>query len=210
MNRREFSKFALCSAGVALLGMPAQAQRRTPFCGFSLRGGWTNRARNIVTREASGSDRSGVPQIVSRIRDELGFTGDFRILITRDEDNAYAMSAGGERILGVDVDFLARLNRRVGTQWSAIQVIAHEIGHHIAGFDGDNHSVELNADYWSGQALQRLGSSEEAATAAIMTIGGEVDSSSHPNKRRRAAIIAKGWRDAARDHIDRSHCTRGC
>lgn len=209
MKRRTFVSSGLaCGAGLCLGGMhtAVHAQKRIPFCGFSLEEGWTGRGREYVTREAVSNDRSGVPQIVRRINRELGFEYEFRILITENEDNAYATVAGGQKILGIDVDFLKRLNRDVGTEWSAIQVIAHEVGHHIAGFDDDSHRGELNADYWSGQALQRLGSSRDSARAAILAIGSERDSSSHPNKYRRADVISQGWNDAQRNFIDRSFC----
>ncbi|WAC24917.1 hypothetical protein [Blastomonas sp. SL216] len=209
LTRRAFATSGLiCGADLCCGGLvtPVYAQRAIPFCGFSLEDGWTAYGREFVTREARGNDRSGVPQIVRRILEELGLDYDFRILITEDEDNAYATVAGGRKILGIDVDFLDRLNDQVGTEWSAIQVIAHEVGHHIAGFDTDSHRGELNADYWSGQALQRLGSSSDAAQAAILAIGSERDTSSHPNKYRRAAVIARGWDDASNDIIDRSFC----
>lgn len=184
----------------------ANNHRRLPFCSFSLRYGWSAERREYVTRRASPNDRSGVPQIVRRIREELSITPDFTILITEQEDNAFATVANGQKILGIDVDFLANLNRQVGTQWAAIQVIAHEVGHYIAGFGSDSHRSELNADYWSGQALSRLGSSRDAATAAILTVGSDVDTSSHPNKRLRASIIGRGWDDARGERIDRSFC----
>jgi hypothetical protein len=104
------------------------------------------------------------------------------------------------------VGFLEAMNKMSRTQWAAIQVIAHEIGHHIAGFISNAHRNELNADYWSGQSLQRLGSTVSAATRAIMTVGTEFDTSSHPNKYRRKEVIEKGWNDAAAGYIDYSFC----
>ena len=184
---------------------PVVAQVR-PFCSFSLARGWSSRPRQYVTRQAGANDRSGVPQIIQRIRRELAFQADFTILITAEEDNAFATVANGRKVLGIDVDFLSRMNRQVGTQWAAIQVIAHEVGHHIAGFGPEPHRSELNADYWSGQALQRLGSARTAATAAILAVGTDVDTRSHPNKFRRAETIGRGWDDATRDFIDREFC----
>ena len=98
----------------------------------------------------------------------------------------------------------------VGTQWAAIQVIAHEVGHHIAGFSHNRHQSELDADYWSGQTLQRLGSAKEAAIQAILTVGTDQDTASHPNKHIRATTIERGWVDAYQQKIDRSHCINGC
>lgn len=114
--------------------------------------------------------------------------------------------AGGRRIVAVDVNFVENINRAARSEWGAIQVIAHEIGHHIAGFSADRHKAELNADYWSGRALHRLGASRSAATSAILAIGSNVDSSSHPSKFRRAAIIEKGWDDSSAGRVDYAFC----
>lgn len=183
-----------------------------PFCSYSLRHGWTgydDGALQYVTHEARPNDPSGVPQVVDKIREVLAITPTFDIYIAKHEDNAFATISGGRKILVIDVDFLENLNRQIGTQWGAIQVIAHEVGHHIAGFVPDKHRGELNADYWSGQALRRLNASEEAAQRAILTVGSERDSATHPNKYRRAEVIARGWEDAARGRIDYSFC-EGC
>ncbi|TYO68400.1 hypothetical protein FXV83_00785 [Bradyrhizobium hipponense] len=136
----------------------------------------------------------------------LGFKVDFDIFIAEKEDNAFASVANGHKILVVDVGFVSKMNRVAGTEWGAIQIIAHEVGHHIAGFGGDRHRNELNADYWSGQACQRLGSAKDAAEKAILAVGTDADTPSHPNKRRRADIIGQGWEDAKLGKIDYSFC----
>jgi hypothetical protein len=147
-----------------------------------------------------------VPQIVEQIKRTLAIRASFDVYIAEQEDNAFAAVANGRKILVVDVGFLEKLNRRSRTEWGAIQVIAHEVGHHIAGFSANRHRSELNADYWSGQSLQRLGAAKAAATSAILTVGTEMDTSSHPNKHRRAATIGRGWDDAAQDKIDYAFC----
>jgi hypothetical protein len=178
-----------------------------PFCRYSLTDGWSSEgAAEYLLRRAKANDSSGVPQIVSKISKALAVSSTFDVLILQDENNAFATVADGKRILAVDVGFLSRINRTSRTQWGAIQVIAHEIGHHIAGFGSDSHRSELNADYWSGQALRRLGSSSTAATSAILAEGTEFDTQSHPNKHRRAEVIAQGWSDASRGYVDYSFC----
>jgi hypothetical protein len=126
-----------------------------------------------------------------------------------EDDNAAAMVAGGKKLLIVDVDFLDRLNSRAGTKWAAIQVIAHEVGHHIAGFSQSSHENELNADYWSGYILNRLGAAKDASTKAILTVGTDQDTPSHPNKHRRASTIAIGWDNGAAGSVDYEYCD-GC
>ena len=181
-----------------------------PYCRFSLVDGWADDGPSeYITHKAGAGDRSGVPQVVKRIGIALSIDANFDLYIAKDEDNAFATVANGRKILVVDVGFLEKLNRQSGTEWGAIQVIAHEVGHHIAGFVADRHRSELNADYWSGQSLQRLGAAKTAATRAILAVGTEVDTASHPNKYRRAAMIERGWKDAVDGKIDYSFCD-GC
>ena len=201
---------SLCATGVLALGPLALARSAPrPFCRYSLNDNeWSDTGPHeyVARRATSPTDSSGVPQVVRRINRALSINPDFDILILRGDDNAFAGVAGGRRILGIDVGFLVRLNQHVGTEWSAISIIAHEVGHHIAGFSTSRFRNELNADYWSGHALQRLGSSKRAAARTILAIGTEYDTDTHPNKRDRAAKIRQGWDDASEGRTDYSHC----
>ncbi len=195
--------------GILAAGPSLRAQDNSlPFCGYSIDSNtWFGAGtREYQGRRAGDDDRSGVPEVVRQIMRSLRIEADFDILIMAGNDNAFAAIAGGRRIIGVDIGFAKRLDRLAGTRWAAISVIAHEVGHHIAGFTADGFRGELNADYWSGQALQRLKSSRRAATKAIMAYGTEWDTDTHPNKWARAAKIEQGWDDAAHGHIDYSHC----
>jgi len=211
-DRREVIGALLPMGILALSRRSLKGASAYPFCMYSLSRGWSDDdsgTGDYITRHAGLNDRSGVPQVVTQIEHALHFHASFEVLIAEQEDNAFATVAKGRKILVIDVDFLDRLNRMSRTRWAAIQVIAHEVGHHIAGFLRDPHVSELNADYWSGQSLQRLGSSLSAATRAILTIGTEYDTPSHPNKYRRRDTIAQGWGDAASNRIDYSFCS-GC
>lgn len=207
ITRRDFVKLSIKTwAAVSMAGVEASAAG-LPFCRFSLRDGWSNAGpEEYITHRAGPKDKSGVPQVVSRIRHTLSITPTFDILIAESEDNAFATVAGGKKILVVDVGFLEKINGIAGTQWAAIQVIAHEVGHHIAGFGPEPHKSELNADYWSGQALQRLGAALHASVAAILAVGTDFDTASHPKKTTRAGVIERGWTDAARGAMDYSFC----
>jgi hypothetical protein len=198
------------SALVSTVFKPACAAARVPICSFSIHGGWSDTAgRRILARTTDSGDQSGIPQIVSRIENKLGFSADIEVLITRNhEDNAFATLVNGRKFLVVDTAFVDDANRIAGTDWAAIEIIAHEIGHHIAGFADDSYVCELNADYWSGQALQRLGAGEDATKKSMLAVGDPSDTATHPNKYRRADIVAKGWADAKASTIDWSHCER--
>ena len=208
-NRREFVQCLLYLSGLGGWATLAAETHPRPFCRYSLSDGWSGdapRGEEYIDHKAGSGDRSGVPQVVARIEQCLNFRAAIDVFIAEQEDNASATIANGRKVLVVDVDFLEKIDKLTGTQWAGIQVIAHEIGHHIAGFAANSHSNELNADYWSGQALQRLGSSLPAATKAILTVGTELDTDSHPNKYRRRDVITQGWQDSKAGTVDYSHC----
>lgn len=178
-----------------------------PLCSYSMTRGWGRQRERILARRAIEDDPSGVPEVVLRIQRAFGFDNEIDVFIAKGrEDNAFATVADGRKLLVVDVGFLHRLNDRSGTQWAAIQVIAHEVGHHIAGFSYDDHACELNADYWSGQALHRLGASQAATRSAFLAEGTEHDTPTHPSRSKRIAAIVSGWSDAEAGVIDYSRC----
>ena len=184
---------------------------RIPFCGFSIKKGfyYDHYHSEYITKQASLGDNSGIPDVVDKIEKTLNFKVAISVYLAKDENNCFAtVGQGGIRMLVTDVDFLQEVNDESGTKWGAISVIAHEVGHHIAGFNHHPNQPdnELDADYWSGYTLQKLGASVNASTKAIMRFGTEQDTETHPNKYSRASIIKKGWEDAANGTIDYSRC----
>ncbi|MGB1308234.1 MAG: hypothetical protein ACPG6B_04945 [Oceanihabitans sp.] len=96
-----------------------------------------------------------------------------------------------------DLAFMKRISDQADSDWAAKSVLAHEIGHHI--FDhslnnkGSNHKWELEADYWSGWAMGKLGASLTQAQSAIQSLRYEKATRTHPAKADRLAEIEKGW-----------------
>lgn len=205
---------ALLSIGLLLCSLAAHAQPPLPFCSFSVEDGWSDRPPDAyvhrrseyIVRKAKRNDPTGIPDVIGRIKGTLDISVPIDIYIARDENNAFATVANGRKIIVADTGFLGQINTISRTEWGAVQVLAHEVGHHIAGFDSDRHRGELNADYWSGQVLQRLGAARAASTKAILAFGTDFETTSHPAKGRRARVIEKGWDDAARNYIDYSYC----
>lgn len=185
------------TAGLLTRTSAARARSRRLLCSFSARGGWSHSPASdyTVLRVATPDDPSGVPQVVRRLCDALSFQSDFTIEVTQGQDNASTWMENGQRVIAADVDFLLNVNRWASTRWAAIQVLGHEIGHHMARLD-DPHQNELEADYWSGWALRRLGAARSVASASILAIGTEEDTETHPNRHRRAVAIASGWDNA--------------
>lgn len=186
-------------------------EQRRAFCGFNLRDGYYYEEEELqfITREAKPGDKSGIPDVVEEIEKAIGVKASIKVYIAKDEDNCFATIAqGGQRILVADHLFLNRVNDASGTRWAAISVLAHEIGHHIAGFNRRSTALEseLDADYWSGYALEKLGANQDASTKCIMHFGTEQDTDSHPNKYSRAETIRKGWKDAKEGTFDKDRC----
>lgn len=183
------------------------------FCGFSteVKGGYYSSAQQAqyITERAKAGDRYGIYDVVSEIKAILNIRALIDVYVAEAENNAMATTgAGGRKIIIADYNFLKTVNRDAGTEWAAISILAHELGHHIAGL-GRGLSGELDADYWSGYVLYKLGASKEASIKCIMHFGTEQNTSSHPNKYLRAKTIKQGWDDAANGSYDPARC-RDC
>lgn len=96
------------------------------------------------------------------------------------------------------------LERESGTPWSAVSVIAHELGHHYYGHaEAGMMNVrpeeilrcELDADYFSGFALGRVGATLKEAQAAQRSLD-SAETAFHPASTDRLRAIEAGWLDA--------------
>lgn len=181
------------------------------FCGFNLsnRFYYQTQAKSYTVRQAGAGDKSGIYDVLEEIKKSININTPFDVFITADENNAFAtIGKNGKRIILADHMFLVKLNKDAGTKWGAISILSHEVGHHIAGFSRRSTQLEgeLDADYWSGYALQKLGASKNASIKAIMKYGTEQDTESHPNKYSRASVIQEGWEDAKKGTFDTDRC----
>ncbi len=144
---------------------------------------------------------------VDRILDEFGLFRNFIIQECPDINNAVAkvieVSEGyKERYILYDNNFFDGMNNKAQTDWASMSILAHEIGHHLNGHslnnEGSNHQFELEADYFSGSALAKLGASLEESQSAIMTLKYEKATRTHPAKADRLKAIEEGWYKSAK------------
>ena len=144
-----------------------------------------------------------------RIMDASGMRRtDFEIVVDPGSNNAAAGIASpcgnlrGCRVIVYDPEFLLDIERRTD-EWGPISIMAHEVAHHLHGHtvfgEGSIPPNELDADFYSGFILQKMGASLESAQAAMRLIASPRGSSSHPPRRERLEYIARGWRKAAAD-----------
>lgn len=97
-------------------------------------------------------------------------------------------------------DWMSRLTSSSRKPWEVYSVLAHEIGHHVNGHPieggGSRPNKELEADYFSGGTLFKMGASLDESLALMRRIGSPTGSATHPAKKSRLDAIDKGWRDA--------------
>jgi hypothetical protein len=115
-------------------------------------------------------------------------------------DNACATTdLSGQKLILYNPQFIRNIDYRTQTNWGAVSILAHEIGHHYYGIRGystnvaKNHQQELEADYYSGYALAKLGATLEQSQIAIQNISSDSDGETHPAKNRRLKAIEDGW-----------------
>ena len=132
---------------------------------------------------------TGIPGVVERIS----------VRASADTQNAEAqISENNQRFIFYNAAFMQEMQAKTGRYWSLVFVVAHEVGHHIAGhldFQGQNHQVELEADRYAGFILGRMGASYEDTLSAVRTIGSVEASPSHPPRDQRVQAASLGWSD---------------
>ena len=147
---------------------------------------------------------------VARIMEASGLRADFELVVEEGSRAAANIDwpcgypgpgpCTGRRYIVYDPWFLQDIEQNTD-MWGPISVMAHEVGHHLQGHtvfgEGSNPPIEIDADFFSGFVLQRLGASLESAQAVMRLYGSERGSSTHPPRRARLQAIEMGWRDAA-------------
>ena len=134
---------------------------------------------------------------VRAILDSINWKQNFTLQEQSGINNAYATIVNNKRFIIYDNRFLTALDQYSNTNWASISVLAHEIGHHyythLLSGPGSTPAKELEADYFSGYALAKIGASLGDATAAIQKIAPTQGNSSHPGRAARVDAIQKGW-----------------
>lgn len=114
--------------------------------------------------------------------------------------NAAAVISNDKRYILYSQSFISMINSTTGSRWSAISILAHEIGHHLNGHTlertGSRPPIELEADEWSGFILAKMGATLREAQLAMSTIASPQGSSTHPGRSARLEAIAVGWNKA--------------
>jgi hypothetical protein len=160
----------------------------------------TNQCGIIIPNVSLRSNFSSVYEASSYIDNMLGkinWQENFQVREQNGINNAYAAIVRNQRYIVYDNRFLEALDRYAGTKWASISVLAHEMGHHyynhVLNSTGSNPPNELEADYFSGYVMAKMGAGLEEAKAAMGQIASPTASRSHPAKTDRLSAITNGW-----------------
>lgn len=153
-----------------------------------------------VTGTIHAYEADGVTEtVVQNIMSTIGLHSNFE-LRAANVPNAASVILKGKRYILYNPKFMSQINSASGSDWAAVSILAHEIGHHLSGHTLDNvgsrPETELEADEFSGFVLRRMGASLPDAQAVMETIASLKGSHSHPPKKDRLAAIEKGWSKA--------------
>ncbi|CAA9277602.1 MAG: hypothetical protein AVDCRST_MAG95-3099 [uncultured Adhaeribacter sp.] len=142
----------------------------------------------------------GARDIIKEIIDVVGLKPRFEVRESSEVPNAAAVIYNGNRYILYNRQFVASVNNAVKTDWGAVSILAHEIGHHLNGHTllrgGSNPEDELEADEFSGFVLRKMGASLPQAQAAIAALTDDTYSATHPGRTSRLTAISNGWKNA--------------
>lgn len=158
-----------------------------------------------VTGTINAYEADGVTEtVVQNIMSTIGLHSNFE-LRAANVPNAASVILKGKRYILYNPKFMSQINTASGSNWAAVSILAHEIGHHLSGHTLDNvgsrPETELEADEFSGFVLRRMGASLPDAQAVMETIASLKGSHGHPPKKDRLAAIEKGWSKAGGGHV---------
>ncbi|AKS41252.1 hypothetical protein [Wenzhouxiangella marina] len=181
-----FAAFGLLSCGASAQVMEALQTGDT--CSF-----FGEDVPASVTTFASDREAESA---ISRIVDASGLVQNFQIRAAG-VPNAAAVVYEDKRYILYNQHFMRDTTSQANNSWAPISIMAHEVGHHLNGHTleagGSRPPIELEADYYSGFILQRLGASLDDARVAMEVLGSDVGSDTHPAKNDRLAAITNGW-----------------
>jgi hypothetical protein len=143
-------------------------------------------------------------EVAEKAVDEIvrrsGLKQNFYVMECPNTDNCFAAIQGQTRLIVYDGSFMKKANDLSKSDWGALSILAHEIGHHLQGHTiiegGSDPIKELEADEFSGFVMYQMGASLKEAQAAISKLTSDYDGGSHPARPKRLAAIKKGYDNA--------------
>lgn len=150
-------------------------------------------------QEVASADLVEARNQVSRVVHASGLEMNLE-LVADSSTPAAAQMINGQRVILFDPRFMAQVADKICPDWGAMSILAHEVGHHLAGHtlrqSAEPWRDELEADQFSGFVLARLGATEAETVSAAAKILPEQPTPTHPGRKDRIAAILHGWQNA--------------
>jgi hypothetical protein len=137
--------------------------------------------------------------IVKRITGAVGLEPNFELL-QANIPNAAAVVYQQKRYILYSLLFIEKIREVTATDWAALTIMAHEVGHHLNGHtlgdSGSRPTLELQADKFAGHTVKRVGGTLDQALAAYQIMSAE-GTETHPPRSARLEAVTRGWIDAS-------------
>jgi hypothetical protein len=141
-----------------------------------------------------------VMKVVKDLTEIAGLATNYVVRPAFDEHQvptAAAIVRGATRYVEYNQRFIDEMMKS-GGKWSEYAVLAHELGHHLAGHTllkgGSRPDLELEADSYSGFLLSQLGATLGDAQLALQQLAPEGASKTHPARSQRMKAVENGYR----------------
>ena len=146
---------------------------------------------------------------LNKILSTIGAKRRFVVQSCENISNAAAITIKGINYIYYNKKFIEKINSN-NNYWINMTILAHEVGHHINQHTNDailiinniidksslleSRKMELDADYFAGFVLAKLGAKLNDATEVYNQESNEDDTySTHPSKSKRIDAITKGY-----------------
>lgn len=146
---------------------------------------------------------SKIMDLLNKINDIAGFPVNYTVYATNNSESvpfaAVSSDAPNSRLIIYPPSFLSKINVGDGRykDWNFVYILAHEVGHHIAGHtltdNGERKKQELDADYFAGFVMAKLGAAQNEVLQAINFLTENPTDDEHPPKAERVSKVLDGW-----------------
>ena len=163
-------------------------------------------SRNDLCKYHGFTSNAEAEEKIELIMSQMGLKMNFLVVECPNIRNAFAVNHMDNTGLGLlryiiyDNAFMNEVDLKSNTNWAAVSILAHEIGHHLNGHTldgkGSRPPKELEADEFSGFAMYKLGATLEQSQAAMANYASNRTSRTHPAKADRLEAIRRGWENA--------------
>jgi len=155
---------------------------------------------SLIQQKFLIDSRKEAKDAVEQIVKYTGLRQNFQIEENSMIHTAIAYIKNRQRYIAYNPKFMLRVKDRTKSDWGAISVLAHEIGHHLSGNTLIKHKLnlqdELDADRFSGFIMYKMGATLEEAKSVINLVELNSNPETHPPKTQRLIAITIGWLDA--------------